>query len=147
MKLVPSALVAAVVGIASLAAQGQIAPGPQFESPQHGFSIRVPKDWAELAISPGEKRIIGSYLWKRDFQAKKDYWVHQPEMRIVASPKRTGTPAAESGGTKPEDPKKKIEKEITEKLGGGDYRDFIDYVDRELHGGHMVDKEEKQTID
>ncbi|MFO0981254.1 MAG: hypothetical protein U1E76_05780 [Planctomycetota bacterium] len=139
------ALVAAAVLFAAPAFAQQINLGSVFECPKHGFSIRSPKDWSQVPVPPGEERLVATFQFPRDLWGKKANAQgfttgYRPEMRVLVVVK-ANEPAAGAKPKSAEDARKEVAAAL-----GGKYHNLPEYVEENLHGGHVLDKEEKLEV-
>lgn len=113
-----------------------------YKDPTHGFAVRPPADWEQVPISVDEKWIAVKFLSDRVYTPKRSqyYTEHKPTMRVIVFHEEA---------TKIKGPEVRRSEENKETLvverGDVPYRDYKDYLKRNMREGFFFTKEEKGT--
>ena len=113
-----------------------------------GFKVKVPRGWEQIPLRSDEKWIVGRYRSPKAegiVDPTTGYQIrHNPELQIVALPRKKAQPKKPETEAKPEEAGASTEakKPEPEKF----YRSYQDYMKENYGRGHFVDKEESATF-
>ncbi len=108
-----------------------------YEDKQRGFKLRVPDKWTTVPVQIDEKWIVAKFLCNRSYETKSrdysDYGEHKPFLQVIwfSDEARKLRIAEEKRG------------DTTYIAKNAPYRDYKDYLKRNLSEGYFFDKEEE----
>jgi hypothetical protein len=137
MKFATKLLAVAFAGCLGVAAPAQKAGVHQ--DPKKGFSLRVPDKWTTVPVSIDEKWIVAKFLSNRTYETKSrdytDYGEHKPMVLVIEF-------SDEARKLRVDEEKRGDTTYINKNVP---FRDYKDYLKRNLNEGFYVEKEEAGT--
>lgn len=128
-----AALFAACIVTPAVAQRGN------YEDPTRGYKLRIPDKWTTVPVQIDEKWIVSKFLCNRSYETKSrdmtDSGEHKPFLQVIwfSDEARKLRVAEEKRG------------DTTYIAKNAPYRDYKDYLKRNLSEGYFFDKEEETT--